>query len=557
MRQREKYAELFAAEAREHLSEIGRALVALESDPSDGEPLAVVFRSVHTIKGMAAAMGYDVASKLAHNIETALDELRSGRRVATPTIVDLLLESSDVLEEAVEATVEGADPPDPARIIERLVLWRLNDDPSGDRLEDARPQRAQGSEGLNTALAEGGAEGSEGARGPGSAGRPSRRSDRSRVRVDIRRLDALMNLVGELTIVRNQLRASAVVLGSEPLMSAVERASRLIAEMQTHVVESRMVPMWQVFDRFPRLVRDAARSSDREVELSISGKDLELDRSLLDAISDPLVHLLRNAVDHGVEAPEEREAAGKPRMGRIELSARRERSRVVIVVRDDGRGIDRAEILSKARKEGLVAADDEPSDQELLRILARPGFTTAKQVTSLSGRGVGLNVVEDTIRSLGGSVAFESRIGAGTAFRIELPLTLAIARALMVSVSGQVYALPTTFTRESFEVPETALARSHGREWVSWRGEQVPVTRLRELFAGVGGNGAARSGKLRLVGVEFGGARLAVEVDRFIGEEEIVIKPFDPPGGTIPVFSGATVLADGRPALVLDVGNLL
>jgi two-component system chemotaxis sensor kinase CheA len=258
-----------------------------------------------------------------------------------------------------------------------------------------------------------------------------------------------------------------------------------------------------------------------------------------------------------VEAPEEREAAGKPRAGRIELSARRERARVVIVVRDDGRGIDRAEILGKARAEGLIATDAEPSDQELLRILARPGFTTAKQVTSLSGRGVGLNVVEDTIRSLGGSVALESKLGVGTAFRIELPLTLAIARALMVSVSGQIYALPTTFTRESFEVPDGALAQSHGREWVRWRDQQVPVTRLRELFAGVGGNGGAGRGKLRLVGIEFGGARLAVEVDRFIGEEEIVIKPFDPPAGAIPVFSGATVLADGRPALVLDVGNLL
>lgn len=548
MSQREKYAELFAAEAREHLSEIGRALVALESDPADGEPLALVFRSVHTIKGMAAAMGYDVASKLAHNIETVLDELRTGRRVATPAVVDLLLESSDTLEEAVEATVEGVDPPDPSRTIERLVLWRLSEDPSGEPLEETRALRGGGSNALAVAADVGGV---------GSAALSHRRSDRSRVRVDIRRLDALMNLVGELTIVRNQLRASPVVRGSEPLMSAVERASRLIAEMQTHVVESRMVPMWQIFDRFPRLVRDAARSSTREVELSIAGKDLELDRSLLDAISDPLVHLLRNAVDHGVEAPDEREAAGKPRAGRIELSARRERSRVVIIVRDDGRGIDRAEVLGKAREEGLVPADAEPSDQELLRILARPGFTTARQVTSLSGRGVGLNVVEDTIRSLGGSVALETGIGLGTAFRIELPLTLAIARALMVSVSGQIYALPTTFTRESFEVPDTALARSHGREWVDWRGQQVPVTRLRELFAGVGGNGGARRGKLRLVGIEFGGARLAVEVDRFIGEEEIVIKPFDPPGGTIPVFSGATVLADGRPALVLDVGNLM
>jgi two-component system chemotaxis sensor kinase CheA len=198
---------------------------------------------------MAAAMGYDIASKLAHNIETVLDELRTGRRLATPAVVDLLLESSDALEEAVEATVEGAAPPDPSRIIDRLVLWRLSDDLYGELPEAAPPMADRVSKGP---AAED--------RGVGSAARASRRSDRSRVRVDIRRLDALMNLVGELTIVRNQLRAGAVALGSEPLISAVERASRLIAEMQTHVVESRMVPMWQIFDRFPRLVRDAARS---------------------------------------------------------------------------------------------------------------------------------------------------------------------------------------------------------------------------------------------------------------------------------------------------------
>jgi len=548
MSQHEKYAELFAAEAREHLAEIDRALLALEADPGDEESLAGVFRAVHTLKGMAAAMGYDVSSRLAHSIESVLDELRSGRRRVTPATVDLLLESSDALAAAVEATVEGGEEPDPSRIIERLVRWRLSGDEGGEgsTAADSGPAatRTEAAEGRDVERLAAGA-------------RPSRRSDRSRVRVDIRRLDALMNLVGELTIVRNQLRATAAALDSEELDDGIERASRLIAEMQSHVVESRMVPVWQIFDRFPRLVRDAARSAGREVELDISGKDLELDRSLLDAISDPLVHLLRNAVDHGIESPREREQAGKPTAGRISLAARRERSRITIVVRDDGRGIDREEILGRARGEGLLTAEAEPSDQELFRIMARPGFTTAKRVTNLSGRGVGLNVVEDTIRSLGGSVAFETEMGAGTVFTIELPLTLAIARALMVGVADQVYAVPTTFTRESFEVAAGAIVLAHGREWVSWRGDRVAVTRLRELFSNGNGAGRQRSGPSRLVGVEFGGARLAVEVDRFIGEEEIVIKPFDPPSGTIPVFSGATVLADGRPALVLDIGNLL
>ncbi len=548
MSQQQKYAELFAAEAREHLAEISRSLVALEEEPEEQSSLDAIFRSVHTIKGMAAAMGYDVPARLSHNIESVLDELRAGRRRVSPAVIDLLLESSDSLEAAVEATVAGDDPKDPAVIIERLVWWRLAaEEPAAAAQAAPAPEP-----GPAAALTE-----------PRRAATvASRRSDSSRLRVDIRRLDALMNLMGELMIVRGHLRALAADLGAESLQEAVERAGRLVTEMQAHVVESRMVPVWQIFDRFPRLVRDAARASGKEVELEISGKELELDRSLLDAIGDPLVHLLRNAVDHGIEPPEERERVGKPRAGRVELKARRERSHVIIDVSDDGRGIDRAGVIGRARREGLIGKDEEPSDQELLRLMARPGFTTAAQITTLSGRGVGLDVVENTIRGLGGSVALTSNMGVGATFRIELPLTLAIVRALIVEVAGQVYAVPATFTRESFELDESAVEKAHGREWIQWQGERVPLTRLHRLFAGSGGqdngNGSSTRGDgyLNLVGLEFGGSRLVVAVDAFLGEEEIVIKPFEPPLGSVPVFSGAMVRPDGRPALVLDVGNL-
>jgi two-component system chemotaxis sensor kinase CheA len=544
MSQQQKYAELFAAEAREHLAEMGRALLALEEEPGDRASLDSIFRSVHTIKGMAAAMGYDVPTRLSHNIESVLDELRSGRRTASADVIDLLLEASDLLESAVEATVAGKTPLDPAAAIERLVLWRLADAGAAESTES--PARVAAAE-------------------PAPATEPrrtaapaSRRSDTGRLRVDIRRLDALMNLMGELMILRGELKGLAERLGAEPLQDAVERAGRFIKEMQAHIVESRMVPMWQIFDRFPRLVRDASRSVGKEVELVVSGKQLELDRSLLDAISDPLVHLLRNAVDHGIEPPDERERAGKPRVGRIELAARRERSRVVIVVRDDGRGIDRDAVIAKARRDGLLGESEEPADQMLFRIMARPGFSTTAQVTTLSGRGVGLDVVEATVRSLGGSVAFRSELGSGTSFRLDLPLTLAILRALIVEVDGQVYAVPATFARESFAFEETSVEQTHGREWVHWRGERVPLTRLRTLFAGAEGNGSSKQGDgfLNLVTLEFGESRLVISVDELLGEEEIVIKPFDPPRGALPVFSGAIVRPDGRPALVLDVGSL-
>ncbi len=533
-----KYAELFAAEAREHLAEMDRALVALEKNPDDRGSLDGIFRSVHTIKGMAAAMGYDVATRLAHTIESVLAELRGERRRVSADLVDLLLESIDLLGTVVEATVAGEQPPDPELVVERLILWRL----AGERSQPAETAPAKWY------------------KPPPAGGAPSRRADVTRVRVDSRRLDALMNLTGELTIVRDRLRLLAEELRSDALQELVERAGRLVSELQVHVVESRMVPVWQIFDRFPRLVRDAARGAGKEVELVICGKEMELDRSLLDAIADPLVHLLRNAVDHGIESAEERERLGKSVAGRVELEARRERSRVVIVVRDDGRGIDRQAVIEKARREGLIDEADELTDQELFRIVARPGFSTVAEVTSLSGRGVGLNVVEDTVRGLGGSVELQSEAGAGTRVRLELPLTLAIVPALIVRVAGQVYALPATFTRESFELSEAQVERAHGGEWVTWRDQRVPVRRLGQIFA----NGSAgpaptqteSAGVLKLVALDFGGRRSVVVVDGFQGEEEVVVKPFDTPRGTIPIFAGATVRPDGRPALVLDAGRL-
>jgi two-component system chemotaxis sensor kinase CheA len=552
MRQQDKYAQLFAAEAREHLAEMNRGLMALEEEPGNRESLDGIFRSVHTIKGMAAAMGYDVATRLAHNIESVLDELRGGRRRVASHLVDLLLESGDLLDAAVGATVAGQEPPDPAVLIERLVVWRMSVDEPPDAQVESGP--ASGPEAA--ARAEDDA---------GSRERPPkdarvRPSDTSRVRVPIGRLDALMNLIGELTIVRDQMRALAAQLDSELLDLALEKAGRLIADMQTQVVESRMVPVWQVFDRFPRLIREAARSAGKEVQLEITGKELELDRSLLDAIGDPLVHLLRNAVDHGIEVPEERQMAGKKRQGLVVLAARRERTRVVIEVSDDGSGIDRGTVTAEARRRGLVPGDIEPSDQELYRIMARPGFSTVGRVTTLSGRGVGLNVVEECVRTLGGSVELRTEKGLGTTFRLELPLTLVILPALMVSVAGQVYAVPVTFTRESIEIHHADVERAHDREWIRWHDELLPLLRLHRLFGNgsgkMGSSGGARAKGLRLVVLEFGGSRLAVSVDGLVGEEEIVVKSFDLPVGAVPVFSGATVRPDGRPALVLDVGSL-
>lgn len=605
------YAELYASEAREHLGEVNRGLLAFEADPTDRSSVEAVFRAVHTLKGISAAMGFQSIADLTHAMETALDGLRKPEAAPSLEVVDLLLRAADVLEEAVEASVSGAEMPPvlewvarlqgaPAQVAQvwqvrvRLVptvtlraaravvvlqraaeigqafdpypsleairtgqfelefAFRLRTDRTAseveahlagagelERIEVTPPVEVAGP-------------------APEAADRDAKvapaRAPGVRVRVDIRRLDALMNLVGELVLVREELRELTQRQRSPRLAEIADRASRLVADLQREVIQSRMVPVWQVFDRFPRMIRDAARALGKEVELMVEGKEIELDRSMLDEIGDPLIHLLRNAVDHGIEPPEERARAGKPRAGRVRLAARRERDTVIVEVSDDGRGVARSAIAAKAQALGLLPADASPvlSDPEVWRLMAHPGLTTASEVTGLSGRGVGLNVVEEKVRSLGGTVALESSEGEGTTFRLVLPLTLAIVRALVVRSQGARYAIPIVHARETGRAEERAIERASGREWLRWRDELVPFARLGTLL---GGNGGA-SGAFPIVALEVAGRRLALGVDELVGEQEIVVKTFDPPHGTLSLFAGASVMPDGRPVLIVDVASL-
>lgn len=567
MSTQERYAQLFAAEVGDRLSEIGRLLVELEEGSGDSEAVNALFRSVHTIKGMAGAMGYDVVTRLSHQMEAALDELRSGRRRVDPDVIDKLLACNDLLGQAIGARLRGEAAPDPAVFIEQLVLWRLAGDSEnggGVAVSPAGPERTVTDDTAREReeRPEAGAPSAPlGIKGDARERSGQRGLELSRVPVDIKRLDELLNLIGELGIVAKRLGSAPELAKSEPLKVTVEAASTLIAELKAQILESRLVPLWQIFDRFPRLVRDGARTTGKEIELHVLGKDLEADRSLLDAINDPLVHLLRNAIDHGIERPEDREAAGKPRVGRIELSARRERSRLVITVGDDGRGVDRRAVVEKAREEGLLDTDRDLDEPELVRILARPGFSTLSGANLLSGRGVGLNVVEERVRGVGGSVELKTESGGGTMIRLELPLTLAVVRALIVEVGDQIYAIPASFARESFVARESWVEMIDGQEWVVWRERRVPLTRLRRLFKMAvppGAEDEADRGdrRLNLLALEFGGSQRVVSVDAFVGEEEILVKSFDMPAGAVSAFSGATVRPDGRPALVLDVGSL-
>ena len=374
------------------------------------------------------------------------------------------------------------------------------------------------------------------------------------IRIDLQRLDTLMNLIGELVITRGRLQQLSTTINDPALTETVTQASRLVADLQDGIMTSRMVPVWQVFDRFPRVVRDAARALGKQVDFVVEGQEIELDRSLLDEIGDPIVHLLRNAIDHGLETPEERSSAGKSPTGRLELTAARDRSAVVIRVTDDGKGIDRDRVFARAQEMGLVeAGKNDLSDDDIVRLIARPGFSTARQVTDISGRGVGIDAVHTRVRALGGTVDIKSTKGNGTSITVRLPVTLAIVRALLAKVGDETYAIPMTHVNETAHLEPGTIRQVRGRDVLVLRNDVLPLLHLRDLVR----LPRRDAGGGQVVVLELADRRAGMVVDELTGQQEIVIKPFDAVKDGLSVFSGATILGDGVPALILDVSSLL
>ena len=629
-----QYAELFLAESREHLSACNQLLLEWEKSPANLAPVGGLFRAVHTVKGMAATMGYARITDLAHRAENLLDLLRRGGRPATDDLLQLLFRARDALEQAVELSVVGreeeidvtvvvadlegaaaqlgkgaesgagtgsrpAPVSAPAPVIEapaaagRLVQITLRAEapikgarallvlkkaqaagpvhgvtPSESAFEaDEFDGRFSFRIGGAVAAAEiervvrtaGDVEhvtvGGEERHAVPAAGAPGAPESKSRhIRVDLGRLDGLMDLIGELVTVRGRLNELAANARDPAIDDVAIQISRLSRELQAEIIQARMTPVWQVFDRFPRLVRDLARELGKQIAFRVEGKEIELDRAILDELGDPLLHLLRNAVDHGVEPLAERRRRGKKPEAEIVLAAVRERASVAISVSDDGRGIDRKAILERAKRDGVVDQHAEAlTDDQLLRVLARPGFSTAEAVTSVSGRGVGIDVAVTRIRALGGSIEIRSEEGKGTTFVMRLPVTLAIVRALIAGVGAERYALPLTYVAETVEFGVQATTIVEGREAIVLRDRVVPLVHLRRLL-GVGGDAPTRC---PIIVLEMGERRSGIVVDGMLGQQEIVVKGFDAPQGTLPVFSGATIMGDGVPALILDAAGLL
>jgi two-component system, chemotaxis family, sensor kinase CheA len=524
-----RYAKLFESESREYLSDINTALLELERGAGEAA-VARLFRGVHTMKGMGAAMGYTSVSELSHELETLLDKLRNGTITVTPAIIDALFAGVDALEQAVAL----ATAPTPQQLEVRDVVTRIR------QVGELSPQALTAEFAISK---------TEQSASPVAAPKAARH-----IRIDSRRLDTLMNVVGELVIARDRVVQIAARLGDEGLVEATRHASQIVATLQTEIMTSRMVPVWQVFERFPRVVRDAARALGKEVEFKIEGKEIELDRSMLDEMGEPVLHLLRNALDHGVELPSERVKAGKPPVATLILTAERDRATVLIRVTDDGCGIDQSRVLPRAKALGIVSpTTTKLSEQELIAIISRPGFSTADKVTDMSGRGVGFDVVATKVRSLGGSLEVRTDEGLGTSVSMRLPLTLAISRALLARVDNEIYAIPLTHVVETFALSQPMLSEVKGKEVVAFRDDIFPAIRLRER---VGLPPAAGSGG-QVVLIELAERRAALIVDEFVGQQEIVMKQFDGVNGSRTLFSGATILGDGAPALIIDASTLL
>ncbi|NJD76801.1 MAG: chemotaxis protein CheA [Candidatus Methanoperedens sp.] len=376
------------------------------------------------------------------------------------------------------------------------------------------------------------------------------------VRVSIERLDSLMNLVGELVINKIRLTQLATVHKLDVLEESLASLNRLTNDLQEEIMASRMVPIDQIFNRFPRMVRDLAKKEGKEIELILEGGDIELDRTVLDEVGDPLVHILRNCVDHGIESPQEREKAGKNPKGRVVLTARREKNYVAIEAVDDGKGMDPRKFREAAVKKGLMTAEEAAklTDNEALNLSYMAGFSTAEKVTDVSGRGVGMDVVRTKIESLGGTVKLESKIGEGTKLTLKLPLTVAIIRSLMVKVARDIYAIPITNVIRDLAIKKDMIKTIKGEEVILMRGEVLPIIWLHRLF-GINTNGTE---ELIVVVVERGGSNVGLVVDQVVGQQEVIIKKLDNSLlKGIKGFAGATILGDGNVALILDVGTLL
>lgn len=611
-----KYKKVFESEAREYLAELNKDIVKLEKDPENSELVSAIFRNYHTIKGMAGTMEYWLIERVAHSLEDLLSLLRDGSLTVDSDIIDLMLKGTDKIEELVEnpklkdedselllgrvSSVISRKPvsssetvsEEKAREIICEVMLKKNISFKGARatvlistlekmgdilsLTPKRDLIKKGAFGdsfsmrLRTGLTAGKIKETlllysdvkevvlkkTTKKQLKKKDKGKKISSRKDIRVEIKKIDRLQNLLSELVIAKETLKGYVRADDKDSILSETERIASSVSALQDEVVKIRMVPIWQVFERFPRIVRDTAKELGKKINFEIRGKDIELDRSMLENLSEPLIHLLRNSIYHGIETVEERTKLGKSPEGHLVLEAERKRGIVQIKVSDDGRGMDVQKILDKAIQRGDVEQEEVSnlSKKDILGFIFKSGFSTSSVVDEISGRGVGMDVVKTRMRSIGGTFDFKTESGKGTDFILKVPLTMAIIKAFLVSSGEETYAIPLTFVEETVELNKELIKTIHNKEVFLLRDEVIPVRRLNKIFGVANGNGQA---VYPTVIVNAESKKSALVTSKFIEQTDIVVKTLPRTHIDVKEFAGVTLLSDGKPALIIDITSIV
>ncbi len=585
----------FLVEAKEGINNLEEGFIELEQDKNNLEIIRSLFRTMHSLKGAAGFFGFKTLESIAHFSEDILSKLRDGLIEPDEDIIDMLLKAVDNIKYIIGYIEQNKAEPVEESILDFLVdLSNFNEKlkkraqqksekgaEEGKKAEEEKkpeevekveevkaeekkeekveekPKEEKPEETKEEKKAEELKEVKPVAKKPKKEAPVTPHIDltETHIKVDVKLLDQLMNLAGELVLARNRVVQLSQKLMDEELTRSVQALSMITTEMQETIMKTRMQPIGMVFNKFPRIVRDMAKALGKKVNLHLEGTETELDRSIIEAIKDPLTHLVRNAIDHGIEPPEERVQIGKTAEGTLILRAYQEGGQVVIEIEDDGRGIDIEKVRKKAIEKGFMTLEEaeRASEKELLNLIFKPGFSTAEKVTQLSGRGVGMDVVKSNIEKLGGSIELNTVRGKGTTVKIKIPLTLAIIPALIVTSGEYRYAIPQVNLKELVNInPEKDLLKVGNTEFYRLRGEIIPVFRLSEILRE---NGQVKEQK-NLVILTTGERFIGLLVDKIFASEEIVVKPLGKWFKNIPIYSGATIMGDGKLALILDIVGL-
>jgi two-component system chemotaxis sensor kinase CheA len=574
----------FVTEAREHLATVEKKMLVLENDGSDAEAINEVFRAFHTIKGLSGFLELTAIQQMSHEIETLLDSVRTGTTKVAAPIVDAVFAGMDFVAsdlQRIERQRAGGNPEPSAPAAELIQRIRTNckallpnsepekpsqpEIPEAAREDVASPAAAAETKSTATTDLPVSAPSAPAASAPAN-GQPTKRAgifeerrafDNASIRIETAKLDHLLNMVGEMVIAQTSITHNPLLAGlrDSRLMADLALLARTTADVQKVTTAMRMVPIGVQFQKTARLVRDLSRQLGKQITMSTSGDDTELDKTIAEELADPLMHMVRNSIDHGIESVEERQAAGKDPMASIRLAAYHQSSQIVIEISDDGRGLNREKILGKAVERGLIKSGSQLSDNEAFLLIFEPGFSTADTITGISGRGVGMDVVKEHVQKLRGQIDIQSEKGKGTTFFLRLPLTLAIIEGLVVAVGSNRYIIPLFSIREMLHPDPNLLSTVQAQgEMATVRGSLLPVVRLHRRF-----NLEPRSYALAegiLVICVSHGKQFCLFVDDLIGKQEVVIKSLGDTFKNVVGLAGCAILADGRVGLILDVDGI-